>query len=325
MRTISAAAAAAATFAAALSLASCVQVRQDEEAQPSSRYTFWRPAPVADAREPSEVVAATTAADWRPVDPENLLLMDLADGGRVAIELAPDFAPVHVANIRAFARGGWWNAATIYRVQDNYVVQWGNNEAENPLPRGVVQTPPAEYDRPLQGLPIRPLGFPDSYAPLVGHAYGWPIAWDPERGRAWLTHCYGSVGAGRDLAPDTGTAGELYAVIGQAPRHLDLNIATVGRVIEGMPALAARPRGTGNLGFYDEAKGERPVPIARIRLAADVPAADRPAFEVMRTDTAAFAAYVTGRANRGGTFFNRPAGGVDVCNVNVPVRRRPAG
>jgi len=45
----------------------------------------------------------------------------------------------------------------------------------------------------------------------------------------------------------------------------------------------------------------------------------------MRTDSAAFSAYVTGRANRGGTFFNRPAGGVDLCNVNVPVRRRPAG
>jgi peptidylprolyl isomerase len=251
--------------------------------------------------------------------------MELADGGRVAIELAADFAPVHVANIRAFARAGWWNEATIYRVQDNYVSQWGNGDAENPLPLGVVRTPPAEYDRPLAGLAVRPLGFPDSYAPMVGHANGWPVAWDPERGRVWLAHCYGSVGAGRDLAPDTGTAGELYAVIGHAPRHLDLNIATVGRVIEGMSALSARPRGTGNLGFYDAAKGEQPIRIARVRLAADMAAAERPSFEVMRTDGAAFSAYVTGRANRGGTFFNRPAGGVDLCNVNVPVRRRPAG
>ena len=285
----------------------------------------WRPVPVAGAREPSEVLAATTASDWRAVDSENLLIMDLADGGRVAIELAPDFAPVHVANIRAFARAGWWNEATIYRVQDNYVAQWGNGDAENPLPPGVVRAPPAEYDRPLAGLAPRPLGYPDSYAPMAGHAIGWPVAWDPETGRAWLTHCYGSVGAGRDLAPDTGTAGELYAVIGHAPRHLDLNIATVGRVIEGMAALSARPRGTGNLGFYQTERGEQPIRIARVRIAADIPAAERPSFEVMRTDTAAFAAYVTGRANRGGTFFNRAAGGVDLCNVNVPVRRRPSG
>jgi peptidylprolyl isomerase len=59
-----------------------------------------------------------------------------------------------------------------------------------------------------------------------------------------------------------------------------------------------------------------------MRLASDIPAGERPAFEVMRTDTPAFSAFVTGRANRGGTFFNRPAGGVDLCNALVPVRRR---
>jgi len=291
--------------------------------EPSPRYTFWRPAPVQQAREPSEVIAATTGEDWRPIEPDNLLVMELADGGRVYIELAPAFAPVHVANVRALARGNWWRGATIYRVQDNYVVQWGNNEGGGALPQGVVQRPPAEYERPLAGLAIRPLGFPDSYAPMVGHSNGWPIGYDPEGGEAWLTHCYASVGVGRDAAPDTGTGGELYAVIGHAPRHLDRNIATIGRVVEGMPALTARQRGTGNLGFYEESRGERPIAITRIRLAADMPAAERPRFEVMRTDTDAFAAYVTGRANRGGSFFIRPAGGVDVCNVNVPIRRRP--
>ena len=87
--------------------------------------------------------------------------------------------------------------------------------------------------------------------------------------------------------------------------------------------LRARPRGTGNLGFYDTERGEQPIPIRSARLAADMPEAERPQFEVMRTDTDTFSAFVTGRANRGGTFFNLPAGGVDLCNVNVPVRRRP--
>jgi len=311
-----------ALLAAVLPLAACAPTAS-EEAEPSSRYTFWRPAPVEGAVEPSEVVARSTAADWRPVDPDNLLVVDLADGGRVFIELAPDFAPVHVANVRAFARGGWWNGATVYRVQDNYVAQWGNGDAATALPDGVVRTPPAEYDRDLAGLTARPLGFPDSYAPMAGHVEGWPAAWDPETGRIWLAHCYGAVGVGRDLAPDTGTGGELYAVIGHSPRHLDRNIATIGRVIEGIAALAARPRGTGNLGFYDTAQGEQPIPIRSARLASDLPEAERPHFEVMRTDGETFSAYVTGRANRGGTFFNLPAGGVDLCNVNVPVRRRP--
>jgi peptidylprolyl isomerase len=281
----------------------------------------WRPTPVPGAREPSDVIKEAPAAAWREIDPQNLLVVELKEGGRILIELAPHFAPVHVANVRAFARGGWWNGSNVYRVQDNYVAQWGNNEAKTPFPPAVVAKPAAEYSRPLAGLAVRPLAYPDSYAPLVGHADGWPVGYDPKAGQAWLTHCYGFVGVGRDLAPDTGSGGELYAVIGQAPRHLDLNIALIGRVIEGMPLLSARPRGTGNLGFYEDPKQN--VGIARARLAADMPAAERPHYQVMRTDSPAFAAYVTGRANRGGSFFNRPAGGVDLCNAPVPVRKAP--
>ncbi len=282
----------------------------------------WRPVPVYRATEPSQVIANSAASDWREIAPENLMVMDLGDGGRVVIELAPQFAPVHVANMRAFARGGWWNNATIYRVQDNYVAQWGNGDAEVPLPQGAVQRPPAEYERPLAGLQLLEIPYPDPYAGTVGYADGWPVAFDRSAGLAWLPHCYGTVGVGRDLAPDTGTGGELYAVIGHAPRHLDRNIANVGRVIEGMPLLSARPRGTGDLGFYRTERGEIPVPIRSIRLASDMPAAQRPRFEAMRTDTAAFNDYVRGRANRGGTFFNRPSGGVDICNAPVPVRRK---
>jgi peptidylprolyl isomerase len=276
---------------------------------------------VAKATEPSDVIKASRPADWRDIAPDNLLVMELGEGGRVLIELAPDFAPVHVSNIRALARGGWWQGAAIYRVQDNYVSQWGLNESDKKLPGGVVKQPPAEYHRPLAGLRVRPLGYPDSYAPLAGHAAGWPVGYDPQAGRAWLAHCYGAVGVGRDLAPDTGTGGELYAVIGHAPRHLDRNIAVVGRVIEGMELLTARKRGTEALGFIKDSKEH--IPIARIRLAADLPAAERPAMQVMRTDTPTFSAYVLGRANRAGTFFQVPAGGVDLCNVNVPVRKRP--
>ncbi|HEY0626068.1 MAG TPA: peptidylprolyl isomerase [Allosphingosinicella sp.] len=295
-------------------LASCAPVAPPEPAP------AWRPTPVAGAVEPSETIKNAPASAWRDVEPENLLLMDLKNGARIAIELAPEFAPVHVANIRAFARAGWWNNAAIYRVQDNYVVQWGNGDVENPLPAGVVKAPPAEYDRALAGLDLRPLGYPDAYAPMVGHANGWPVGYDPESGRAWLTHCYAMVGVGRDLAPDTGTGGELYAVIGHAPRHLDLNIATVGRVLEGFQHMTALQRGTEALGFIKEAKDQ--MGIARVRLAADLPAAERPSYEVMRTDSDAFAAFVLGRANRGGTFFQRPAGGADLCNAPVPARKK---
>jgi peptidylprolyl isomerase len=279
-------------------------------------------APPPKPKTPSEIVAQSPASAWRDISPDDLLVMDLRNGAHVVIQLAPDFAPVHVANIRALAKGGWWSGSAIYRVQDNYVVQWGNNESKKPLPAGVVAKPPAEYHRSLKGLSVRPLGYPDDYAPAAGFAGGWPIGYDPKAGTANLTHCYGYVGVGRDLSPDTGIGGELYAVIGHAPRHLDRNIAVVGRVIEGVEKLSSLPRGTEALGFYKEESMN--VPIAMVRLASEIPAAERPTYQFMDTGSATFAAYVKARANRNDDFFIRPAGGVDLCNAAVPVRKKPS-
>ena len=278
-------------------------------------------APPEKPKTPTDIVAAAPSAAWKSISPEDLLVLDLKSGGRVVIELAPEFAPVHVANIRALARAHWWDKAAIYRVQDNYVVQWGNNETEQALPASVVAKPPAEYHRALKGLQVTPLGFADAYARKTGFALGWPIGYGPKAGTANLTHCYGYVGVGRDLSPDTGTGGELYAVIGHAPRHLDRNIALVGRVIEGMQHMSALPRGTEALGFYKERTED--VPIVKVQLAADMAAADRPGFEYLGSGSASFAAYVKARANRHDDFFIRPAGGVDICNAPVPVRRKP--
>jgi peptidylprolyl isomerase len=272
---------------------------------------------------PTDIVAAAPASAWRTIPADDLLVMQLASGGKVVIQLAPAFAPVHVANLRALAKAHWWDKASIYRVQDNYVVQWGKNESDDPLPAGVVAKPPPEYARALKGLKVTPLPYPDDYAPQAGYALGWPIGYDPKGGTANLTHCYGYVGVGRDMAPDTGTGGELYAVIGQAPRHLDRNIAVVGRVISGIENLSSLPRGTEALGFYKERSQD--VPLASVQLASDMAPSERPSFQYLDTNAPAFAAYVKARANRKDDFFIRPAGGVDLCNAPVPIRPAPAG
>ena len=279
--------------------------------------------PPAQPRTPTEVVAAAPESAWRDIPPDDILVVDVAGRGEVVIQLAPDFAPVHVANIKALARAGYWQGAAIYRVQDNYVVQWGNNETEKPLPAGVVGAPPAEYHRALQGLTVKPLGSPDPYAPAAGYALGWPIAYDPQAGTANLTHCYGTVGVGRGLSPDTGMGGELYAVIGHGPRQLDRNIAIVGRVIEGFEHMTVLPRGTEALGFYKERSSD--VPLTMVRLGGQYPAGEQPRFQYLDTASASFADYLRLRANRRDDFYIRPAGGVDLCNAPVPVRRAPAG
>ena len=136
--------------------------------------------------------------------------------------------------------------------------------------------------------------------------------------KAWPVHCYGAVGVGRNLSPDTGSGAELYTVIGHAPRHLDRNIAVVGRVISGIEHLSSLPRGTATLGFY-EMSDER-VPILSVRLATDLPAATRPKFEYLSTESDSFERYADARQNRRDPFFILPAGGADICNIPVPIR-----
>lgn len=276
-------------------------------------------APAKKLLTPTDVVNSAPASAWKTISPEDLLVMDLKNGGRVVLQLAPTFAPVHVANIRALARGSYWDGATIYRVQDAYVAQWGLNESDKGFPAGVTAKPPAEYTRSLKGLRVTPLGYADPYASGAGFVDGWPVAYSTKGGWANLAHCYGAVGVGRNLSPDTGTGGELYAALNPL-RHLDRNIAVVGRVIDGMGNLAALPRGTEALGFYKD-KAQY-VPIAGIKLASDIPAAERPSYEYLDTGSASFARYLTIRANRHDDFYIRPAGGVDLCNVNVPVRKK---
>ncbi len=280
-----------------------------------------QPAPAPPKKQtPSDIVAAAPASAWRAIPAQDLMVMTLEGGGRVVIQLAPDFAPVHVANIRRFATGGYWRGAAIYRVQDNYVAQWGINEVERALSAGAVAKPPAEYVRSAAGLRVTPLGFPDPYARSVGFANGWPVALYAD-GSASLTHCYGAVGVGRDLHPDTGTGGELYAIIGHAARQLDRNIAVVGRVVEGIDRMSSLPRGTETMGFYKEGSVARS--ITSVTLASAMLAAERPSFEYLDTASPTFAAYLNRRANRDDDFYRVAAGGVDLCNVSVPVRPTP--
>lgn len=270
---------------------------------------------------PASALDAAPARDWASFDPRELMVMDLADGGRVVIALAPAFAPVHVANIRTLVRAGWFDGLAIGRVQDGYVTQWGDTDGKKPLPAGIAKPTPAEYERPLPGVKLRRLPYRDTFAAQVGYAGAFPVG--AEKGRAWLAHCYGLVGVGRDNTPDTGTGGELYAVIGHAPRALDRNIALVGRVVGGMDRLTALPRGTADMGFY--AKPEQRTGIVRVRIAADLPAADRPAFQYLRPDSAGFAAWLRVKANRSDDFYLRPAGAVDLCGALPPTRLAPRG
>ncbi|MCM2270581.1 MAG: peptidylprolyl isomerase [Thermoanaerobaculia bacterium] len=272
------------------------------------------------------MLAASQPADWRPLDPENTLYLELA-GGRVVFELAPEFAPDHVANVKALARERYFDGLAVVRSQENYVVQWGDPDGDDEAKRrpiaGARRSLPAELARRIDpALPFTPLADGDVYAPAVGFAGGFPAARDPRAGTTWLAHCYGMLGAGRGDTADSGSGAELYVVIGHAPRHLDKNVTLLGRAVAGSEHLSTLPRGTGPLGFYE--KREQVVPIVAVRVAADVPAAERTELELLRTDTPTFAAFVEARRTRRESWFLDPVGKIELCNVPLPARPRAA-
>ena len=318
------------SLAAALALAAPLAAQDEGEAAPS----------------PNQIVEQAEAKEWVPIAPEDLLVMTLAPDAegnerKVVIQLMPaPFSEAWTANIRTFARSGWYDDITVNRVQDNYVVQWGDANYDNPesdgppkeLPEGLLETDEQKYvdahraaaadsGRIILWHPKPDLL--DVYADSATFDRGWPVGLqisdDTRVITRWPVHCYGMVGVGRNLSPDAGTGAELYTVIGHAPRHLDRNIALVGRIVEGIEHLSSLPRGKGVLGFYEDES--RRTPILTVRVASDLPEDERPVFEYLDTGGKTFAAYAVARANRRDPFFNVPAGGADICNIPVPIRR----
>jgi len=358
------------------------------------------------APSPNQIVDAAPASEWMKIPAEDLVVMTLApdvrgdavgnaqgDAREIIIQLMPaPFSQGWVKNIRTLAREGWYDGITVNRVQDNYVVQWGDPNADStlpaaqakPLPGGLRIMKPGSYTATMWAVgeeddklkrPTRADGSSfdferiakisieatktanasegwherDGYAEWVEFWNGWPLAYsetvywvsedydrrdDPpapaetskwfrqeENEKYWPVHCYAMVGVGRGYSPDTGSGAELYTVIGHAPRHLDRNIALVGRIVEGMEHLTSLPRGSGPLGFYTDKESDKRTPIQSVRVASDLPVDQQPAFEFLSTNGESFARYLVARANRRDPFFITPAGGADICNIPVPVRR----
>ena len=284
------------------------------------------PAQAASApkvRTAADIVREAPDSAWRRPDPNDVLAMTLPSG-IVWIELAPRFAPLHADNIRTLVAQHYFDGLAVLRVQDNFVAQWGDPAAADDDPAkgrslgAARRTLPPEFSISDKGLNISKLKDRDVWAPVTGFVDGFPVAADPKAHRAWIAHCYGTVGAGRGTTVDSGSGAELYAVIGQSPRALDLNIAPVARVLQGMELLSSLPRGGQNMGFYD--KPEQDVRITKIERLADMPEATRPDVRVFRTDVPQWNEIVESRRNRKDTWYVHRAGAIDLCNITVPVK-----
>jgi peptidylprolyl isomerase len=274
----------------------------------------------------------STPEAWREVAPDDLVLIETRYG-TVAIELAPDFAPNHVARMRKLLRSHFFDGRTFYRVIDGFVAQGGADQDTSATPDAPVTAqllkdwPPlkAEFDATLPKSDVfTPLGSPDLFAPEAGFVNGFPVGHDPKDGKSWIIQCPGIFAFARDNDENTATT-EFYIVIGQAPRRLDRNLTAFGRVISGMQFLQKLNRGDEEVdaGVIGDAASRDP--IIHMTLASDLAEKDRPRYQVLRTDSPAFARRLEQRRHPPPEFYHRPASpNLDICGVPLPVRLMPA-
>jgi cyclophilin family peptidyl-prolyl cis-trans isomerase len=270
----------------------------------------------------ADILKNSKASDWRELNPENTFYVEL-EKGRVVIELAPQFAPNHVNNIRALVKEGYFDGLAIVRSQDNYVAQWADMDGTREVKTAKLKLDAEFTVKYGKNFPFMQLSDADGYAPQVGFSNSFAAGRDPKKNTAWLAHCYGAVGVARGNENNSGDGTSLYVVTGNAPRNLDRNVTVVGRVMSGMELLSSLPRGTGALGFYE--KPEERTPIKNSRMASDVPEAERSQMEVLRTDTKTFLDVVESLRNRGGEWYKVSANYVNLCNVTLPTRIKSTG
>jgi peptidylprolyl isomerase len=177
--------------------------------------------------------------EWRTPASDNLIYIEL-ESGTVVIELAPFMAPKHIKQFKKLVAEGFYDGLDFYRVIDGFVAQAGDLSEKKPSNNKTLLN--AEFSRPApQSSDFMLVQSPDFIAPQTGYLYGFAAGRDPNTKQEWLLHCPGTVAFARDVNANS-ASNEFYIVMGQATRHLDRNMSTIGRVIYGMPAVQALNR-----------------------------------------------------------------------------------
>lgn len=260
---------------------------------------------------PSEYVVSAPEEAWRPVDPENMLLMDLP-AGLVIIELRPDFAPKHIEQIRKLVRAGFYNGLTFHRVIEGFVAQGGDPKGDG---TGQSELPniPGEFSRDAKDVSGFTVLGRDRIAARVGFIDGMPVAAQPESLRAfktnrqvllWGVHCPGVMSMARATDPNSANS-QFFLMLGEARLDLDKRYTTWGWIVDGVENSRRIVRGE---------PPPRPTPIIRARIGSDVPESERPKIEVMKTDSEAFRQYFDAAASVKDGFIR------DICAVKPPRR-----
>ena len=255
--------------------------------------------------------AAIAARDWRPVAPDNLLIID-TNKGRILVEMTPEAAPGHVARIRLLAKAGFYDGLPWHRVIDGFMAQTGD-----PLGTGEGQSwhpdLKAEFTfRRDAQTPFAPIAAPAGA--LIGFMQSLPVQTQPDvvmattadrKVHAWGLYCPGVAGMARDDAPDS--ANSQFFLMRQPYPALEKRYTIWGRVVSGLDVVRA-------LKFSPNPDGivTGPDRMTRVRVAGDLAEGERPTVRVLSPDSAGFRTLVERtRAARGADF--------SACDIELPV------
>ncbi|MGV8928180.1 MAG: peptidylprolyl isomerase [Brevundimonas sp.] len=262
------------------------------------------PAPMAEA--------TVVAPEWRPVPAENLLVIDTTRG-RILVELTPEVAPLHVERIRLLTRRGFYDNVPWHRVIDWFMAQTGD-----PLGNGEGQSPypdlTAEFT--FRRDPVMPFAtVAEPTGARLGFFHSLPVQTQPDAAFAltgdgkvhgWGLYCPGVAGMARDEGNDT--ANSQFFLMRQAYPALDKRYTVWGMTVSGLDVVRSLKVGDGENGMVTM----EPDRMTRVRIAADIPQSERPAVQVLATDSPRFRTLVDEvRAARGADF--------SVCDVTLPV------
>lgn len=88
-------------------------------------------APAQDAETEAVEQAPASAVQYSinydvTADPDNVWLLDLSNGERIAIRLMPGWAPNHVERVKTLTRTGFYDGVIFHRVIDGFMAQGGD-------------------------------------------------------------------------------------------------------------------------------------------------------------------------------------------------------
>jgi peptidylprolyl isomerase len=250
---------------------------------------------------------APSASDWRTPNPDDLLVID-TNKGRIIVEMTPEVAPTHVQRIKELTRTGFYDGRSFFRVIDDFMAQTGDPEDKG---TGGSDKPDLKQEflfrlGPDAGfvqaadLNVSQVGFIKSL-PVMSQSPMLMAMTADGKISAWPLYCPGVAAMARGQGEDS--ANSQFFLMRHTYPSLEKRYTGWGRVVSGLDVVRAIKVGEPVAAPQDK--------MDKVRILADIPAAERPKVRVIDPNSAWFKAEIERvRASQGPSF--------SACEIKVP-------